>query len=497
MNYKLITTNMKLRQLSVVATIVAIIIGCQMGSKSDDDKSTNEQGLATYAADEANPPCTAHASWFKMVNGKRVTPAPAEGAESPFANNESVTNCDFHQWSWQKFLWLTNETNGKPFFLTGLIQVGSDGHPVDTNQGVFLTDVAQASDSSDVIVVNKNYNNTKGKDTVYYSIHMSNIMHETMIKYAPIAKENPDSVKYRTFPVGALEVKISWVNVNTIPASDTSSFFVTDGFIRGDSNRIALTGMHVVGVVENHPEFVWATFEHFDLAPMYDWSKATPTTDAPVTSTSNKLFFDSTATASVNNINGDSTTNHQNIFSVYKYGVPVEIVDSSGHNVKRFVKTSQKEPENYNHISQINDSVKSQLSGVWSNYFYNGSIWVHTEGYNTTTDQAELLNYYSFDLGNVESDSLLRGSVAASNLTMETYVQVGFKPSSIHGTQVGELVNCFTCHNANGDEGVSPLFISHVFNGYVNSLKGMTKAQIKQSHLDEIKQEILLRAQSK
>jgi len=28
--------------------------------------------------------------------------------------------------------------------------------------------------------------------------------------------------------------------------------------------KMALVGMHVVGVVEHHPEFVWATFEHVD-----------------------------------------------------------------------------------------------------------------------------------------------------------------------------------------------------------------------------------------
>ena len=36
---------------------------------------------------------------------------------------------------------------------------------------------------------------------------------------------------------------------------------------KAESVTVALIGLHVVGVVEDHPEFVWATFEHEDNAP--------------------------------------------------------------------------------------------------------------------------------------------------------------------------------------------------------------------------------------
>jgi hypothetical protein len=76
---------------------------------------------------------------------------------------------------------------------------------------------------------------------------------------------------------------------------------------------------------------------------------------------------------------------------------------------------------------------------------------------------------------------------------METYVQVGFKPTSIHGNTVSSLVNCFSCHNTSHKNNLSPLNISHVFTGYVGNLKGLNKKQIKQEHVNEIMKQYQLR----
>jgi hypothetical protein len=259
---------------------------------------------------------------------------------------------------------------------------------------------------------------------------------------------------------------------------------------------VALLGMHVVGVVENHPEFVWATFEHENLAPAYDWSKATPSTDAPVTSTVDYPFFNKSSTASVKNITSKNGI-YTDVFSVYKYGVPVEKGMKGSANVQLYMKTSQNGSENLGNIRTINQSVKSQLKGVWNNYFYNGSIWINTAGYVGPQAQAALLDSLSYKLSNSQPGKLTRGSVAAYNITMETYVQVGFTPTSIHGTTVDNLVNCFSCHNTYNStstgSNLSPLFISHIFKGYVKSLQGLNTKQIKQAHADEFMKEYRLR----
>ena len=50
--------------------------------------------LLVLAAADRGPQatCTASASWFP------VTPQPV--------SFQATTNCDFHQWAWQEFLWL-------------------------------------------------------------------------------------------------------------------------------------------------------------------------------------------------------------------------------------------------------------------------------------------------------------------------------------------------------------------------------------------------------
>lgn len=475
------------KKVLLLITLISLS-ACKKDSKGDKDDYTTAQN--NTAATE----CLAPADWFTMVNNTRQTPAPNEGPTSVFANNATVTNCDFHQWSWQKFLWLTNEVNGVPYFMTNLIQVSAAGQRLDPANGIVLTDTAQASSSTDIL---KTPNYTSGvpkSTTVYYSIFMDKLMHDTLLKYGPIAKNDPAKVKDITFPVGSLELKTSWIDASAL--KDPSSYFITQGVINGVKTKVALLGMHVVGVVENHPEFVWATFEHENLAPAYDWSKATPTTDAPVTSTVDYPFFNKSSTATVTNITSGNGI-YTDVFSVYKHGVPVEKALKGSHDVQLFMKTSQNGSENLNNIVSLNKSVKSQLTGIWNNYFYNGSIWINTEGYKTTEQQAALLDSLSGTLSESTPGKLTRGSVAAYNITMETYVQVGFSPKSIHQTTVDSLVNCFSCHNASHRSNLSPLYISHVFNGYVGSLKGLTRKQIKQEHVKEIMDDYNLRLKLK
>lgn len=436
----------------------------------------------------ADPPVsdcsTAPASWFTEVNGNRVTPAPDEGSNSPFANSGTVTNCDFHRWSWQKFLYLTNETDGIPYFQSNLTQVGPDGKTLGKGGLMLLSGTSQASDQGDILKTNTNPSTSA--NTVYYAIMINDLFKETMVKYGKMAHENIESIKDVTFPVGALETKSSWIVASAL--SDTSSYYITDGVIDNDTVRVALLGLHVVGVVENHPEFVWATFEHEKLAPKYPWEDATHTTDATVSSTDAYPFFAENATATVKNINTQNGI-YTNIFSLYDYGTPVEI-NADGQKV--YTTTSQIGDTNATNIRELNASVKSQLKGKWNNYFYNGSLWVDMENYNTNLEQAQLLDTLSDSLNLATPGKLLRGSVAAYNITMETYVQAGYYASSIHGIEVENYVNCFFCHSAHHNGADSPLQLSHLFNGYVGSMKGKTKEQIKEEHVTRIRAKAIL-----
>ncbi|MEC4621935.1 hypothetical protein VST04_27980, partial [Bacillus paranthracis] len=77
--------------------------------------------------------------------------------------------------------------------------------------------------------------------------------------------------------------------------------------------------MHVVGVVENHPEFIWATFEHHASTPDYYGStsafkKITTAYDANkvLSDSDNFIFYRKNTTAGDANLSypqGETTTN--------------------------------------------------------------------------------------------------------------------------------------------------------------------------------------------
>lgn len=470
----------------ILFIVLIALYACNNSSKQQVKTNTTSDYIKVSETSISD--CTASSDWFTLVDGTRKTPAPNEGPTSVFADNKKVTNCDFHRWSWQKFLWLTNEVNGRPIFLDNLNQVSSIGQKYEKSKVIILTDSAQASSTQDILKTPVYTSGKPASTLVYYAIYMDDISYNTMIKYAPQAKKNSTSLKNIAFPVGALELKTSWVAANAL--SDASSYFVTDGLINGVPTRVALLGMHVVGVVENHPEFVWATFEHDALAPYYDWSKATTTKDAPITSDVDYPFFNKDNTATVKNVTSGNGI-YTDIFSVYKYGTPVEIKNIDNRNVQVYMETSQNGSENFNNIRMINESVKKQLQGVWKNYFYNGSLWINTEGYEGIEAQTALLDSLGGNLHNSNIGDLARGSVAAYNITMETYVQVGFKSKAIHETKNKNLVNCFLCHSTVHDSISTPLNISHIFTGYVHSLNGFSKTEVKQKHVDLIRVKLI------
>ncbi|MFT7114328.1 MAG: hypothetical protein ACI8P7_001113 [Candidatus Azotimanducaceae bacterium] len=466
--------------LSVTAVILLVIVSCK---EKKDEKTTTKEELATYAKQKVNATCLAKPDWFKIdpTTENRKTLPPAEGKTSVFGNNDSVTNCDFHQWSWQKFLWLTNDVSGNPLFIENLIQVNTQCDSSGfSKEKIILSDHKQAT--GNILKTNKSFSIDNTSHDVYYSIHVDNSLYEDIQKYS---KMDISEYKDSSYQVGALELKVAWVNKNAIRNADTSSYFITNGSINSADTRIALLGMHVVGIVYNHPEFVWATFEHHDMAPQYNWTD-TRDKDIPVTSSTNMLFFDSLATGHAQNL--WSTSDSVNVFNVNKFGVPIQAHKDSDTS---FMVTSQSGAQNFNNINSINNDVSrlfksNDSTDIWSNYFYNGSIWIDNKN---TTDTATLvlsriLNTLGDTLGKVDSTKLPRGSVAAYNITMETYEQIGlFTKVDIHSQNLVNVANCFSCHVSEG----SPITISHIFKQAIHKQNGLTVKEAKAKTLQELK----------
>ncbi|WP_459210156.1 hypothetical protein [Aquimarina rhabdastrellae] len=458
-------------QLLKLSCIIFLVLNVFTACKKEQKvKETPEVEKAEEVATSyvKTKECTCESDWFPHTQ----TPAPEEGVGSPF-DSPTTTNCIFHQWSWQKFLWLTKpQSNYLPLFLNELTQVNSNMIPVTPVAGVnvVLEDTAQAG-SSGILKTNPAYNSAKNTAaTVYYSIHISDTLKNAAAKFKTGLNNGtiPQS-NLETFPVGSLELKVSWVTVDAIPADKQANYYKTKATIDGKAATVALLGMHVVGVVINHPEFIWATFEHNDLAPNYDW----PTNQA--NSTTEQLLYTKGTTTGLDGITwtGSQAKLPAKAYDLFQYGVPVN-PDGS------YMTTSQSEPKNFDNIRDLNKCVQARLTDVFQNYFYNGSIWMDTDG-KTPTQQAQLLVNTGGDLSKATPGSVARGSLNAANVTMETYTQT-FE-STMESINVDTLANCFSCHNAvsfSAERPTSPLYISHIFDGYLQTSQGKTEAEIDQ-----------------
>lgn len=474
---------------AILVTGIVSFNSCKKKEKENDAVEKVEEVAYNKTATES----LCENDWFPHTQ----TPAPAEGKGSPF-DVSSTTNAIFHQWSWQKFLWLTKpeyqieklvvEQDGKevplyvgktlPLFLNPekMYQVTSHLEDVKQKEGtaLVLIDTAQAG-SGGTLKTNPKYNKEGKSETVFYSIHVSPTMKEAAKAYRDsIVSGTLSEDNQASFPVGSLELKVSWTPISAIAEEEKANYFTTVAALSRDgktysNTEVALLGMHVVGIVENHPEFIWATFEHDDLAPNYNWK------DNNATSSTNKLLFAEGTTTGIDGITWGSNGAKLpfKAYDLFKYGVPR---DSLGN----FMNTSQSEPINFDNIDNLNSCVKENLKDVWKNYFYNGSLWIDTDGM-TVEEQTATINSLGGNIGKAtpDSTSLARGSVNCANVTMETYTQT-FK-SNLKDINASNLANCFSCHNPVNfsTNKKSPLYISHVFNAYLLRGAGKTFNEVE------------------
>ncbi|MDH4473058.1 MAG: hypothetical protein QE487_10670 [Fluviicola sp.] len=414
---------------------IALLANCGGEGSSTTDVTTQETG--TVAPD---PDCvTAPASWFKGP----TTAAPSD--YGPFSDTSTTTDCDFHLWSWQKFLSLTrSDKKLAPF--EDLIQVDNDLNKM--GKQLNLIDSSQAGSGGTLY--------DKNNRAVHYSIYLNDSMYAFQTRMLPVFKKNLNNLKAKgldtlNYPVGCIEIKASWVLTSGIPKGTIQDYYISTATLNGKPVQVALIGMHIVGRVDKHPELVWATFEHEGLAPDYDWSNSNTN---QVLSKNDFVFYNANTTANncpMNN-NAKSAVGFTNIFNFYKLGMPQSYNNSAV--------PSSRDLSNNANIVALNKSVKAQLSndtGPWSMYFYKGSIWL-----NDPDDS----NFQPGD-GNIGSltNASLRGSRAIGNISMETFVQNQSSKSINSGS-----MNCFDCHGTsdfknkvNGQPAAYNLALSHLF----------------------------------
>ncbi|NOU50050.1 hypothetical protein HG263_05795 [Pseudoalteromonas sp. JBTF-M23] len=439
--------------------------------------------LAPAAHAYSNEVCNLEPSWFASP-----VPNPNEGPNSPFAfkdGKDNSSNCDFHQWSWNKFLYLTQSAKapgGLFMFGEGFWQVDNALKPyfepwndllnptgLKPTKHLILEDFNQAGRGDPII-----YSKYGGK-SVYFSIHVN----DTFMKSA---MAHPTADPKAEFAVGSVEMKVAWIDVEDLQqvyrgVDLSKQFYIRKAVYKTDNKYsdptdVAMIGMHVVGVVEDHPEFIWATFEHKLTAPDYyksgmEFQKSEEylQQDKVVSTSDNYLLYKGGTEVQNAHLSYPATEKHTNSFRLYQYGVPngYPYTNSADPSLGAPQSQQDRDVENYKNIARLNGEVTTKLAQsnpVWSNYFYAGSVWLSTLGYNFD-------NGISGDIVGKDRNDKLRGSLAVANMTMETYTQT-FSSTTGTNPQI-KPENCFACHGTSEDQ--STMQVSHIYNNYLQWVK--------------------------
>ncbi len=304
-----------------------------------------------------------------------------------------------------------------------------------------------------------------------------------------------------SFPDGdalAVEVKLSWVDAATLP-NNAQGYITTQANVPtyNTSNprdwvptgtkpaRVALVGAHFVGSAKNHPEMIWATFEHLRNTPLatYQYNSGGKTLTVQQSTTGNWLFSANGAAAPYNaelavlcpNSNQPtkqcpSSPNLSGHIVAYTTSAAI-LPPSNVLRMKPWGVASNGVPNNEDktpaaantEIISIDTNVQAQLSAGGAgtdpryNYLMIGSTWTFGGGQPSKLTPNGAYPNNAANPPNPPPYNVV-GTSMLFNSTMETFQQ-GTDGTSKTG------FNCFSCHSDVTGDVTKPAstFVSHIF----------------------------------
>ena len=384
-----------------------------------------------------------------------TTPSfPAEVAKS--GADGSSTFCDFYQFSTQAYLYLMSPSKTDPKLRNFQVQsnypvleFNSNGTPAnscdDTVSAVTLRTALKKSFSTGQAGGGATIYAQDG-NVVYYDVRFNKDLCSVSASATQMQKTGQIN-----FPGGTTELKFAWkkLSANEVAAN---TFVTQQQTIDGKPATLGLVGMHVAVATPDHPEFVWATYEHLTN---------TPNCDAQGTQAGTTWLFASAACTS--KLPGSAASNDSckfnqplknqtaptgtptNICAVYPFGT-----DSGDANAADNLATI--ESQNGNLVALLSKSPASMQ--ILNNYFNVGAIWLSD------------IKQNSGGIG-VPNE---RGSLPLANTVAETDFQSVNLNSNFSS-------NCFGCHNFIGtgqsvSNNITSASLSH---GFVDVIIGQGK----------------------
>ena len=365
--------------------------------------------------------CLAPDAWFASTG----TPKPDDANRSNFQSN-----CAFHQFSWQAFLWLTQDEKGSTKGGTPRFQRMYSDAAIDPNvpnPTEHVLDGVQQADSLGILV------DQNGR-AVYTNMLINDVYRKFVIDnrlYTEAGMKN--AAANLVFPVGAISLKAAWKIVG--PHDDVSRFYTTTAKVarlakvgdtvdidparKVETLKVALVGFHIGWVVAGHPEAIWATFEHVDNAPDFKENQemSQPVSDKSYT------FYRAGTPAQDCNVNNAS---------LIQLNPSTQELTPITQTCRQY-RTGGGDPLNVKNIDSLNKSVRNHVANdsVWQNYEEVGAVWMGED-----PTQAAAKKPFHPDWNPNVDNSQIKGSYQLSNSVIETFTQ--------HQVSKNQ---CFSCHD--------------------------------------------------
>ena len=390
----------------------------------------------TPPAPPAPVTCDADSTWISN---------PTMPSEVP----EAESFCDFYQFSWQWFLAQVSldPANGMPNFLENRVYQpsGGDGQCAEEAltgvlgvQAALVPRTIKSEDFEDVQADANALYDQNGNVLHYNAFYSQALCESTTSGFAP----------------GTLEVKAAWMTLD----SPDPDFFVIVVEMGGEEVTLGLVGLHLAIWTPNHPEMIWASWEHKRNAPLCnghsedsEWAFASA--DAAACLSANKHDGDGPPSEACSSFTFNTpdtlpsgtvplTGDPNNVCREYDHG------NESGESVN-----GNDNEANITAIVELNTALVGSAGlltelpsgdpmSVWANYEMVGGLWTK-DGANSGSPPVPS------GQGPANPDSPQRGSLELANMSLETFQQ----------GDDSFIPNCFGCHNY---DSTKPLGVSHI-----------------------------------
>jgi hypothetical protein len=432
-----------IKPLAASVVVAVMFTGC--------DRAQTPASAGTGLAVSADPSsvCPASASWVSNPSPPPEIPGGGENF------------CQFYKFSWQWFLYLMSPSAADPSLRNfqvqadyPVLQVSGDSCGAAPGKPVFFVRTLKDGADGTDFVIPERINQAGDQATIYD--RNGNVVFYSIVFGRDLCTA-PDS---GDLPADTTEIKMAW---RVIDEADKAGYvwMQADVIPEGEGESVimetlGLVGYHLVRGTSQHPELVWATFEHKSnlpdclnpqSAPAGGWSFLSASCASCLSSPDAGCFntCNYNAAAAATSLTGEPSE----ICRVFPDGT------APGDN---------KGPENVADVDALNAQLvgpggilsalpASNPLAVLANYFNVGALWVSDPSQPATSANQ-------------------RGSLQLANATMETTFQgtLTLNGSSIQAGTSG-VVNCFVCHNYTpGQTATSGL--SHIFDDIVKQRGG-------------------------